>query len=254
MDTADGIVDAVNHSAKTIIEIGPGPGVLTERILRRDANITFVEKDDLFAAQLEETTALLKNVTVFNADFLKLDLSELTSDPNTSIVGNFPYNISSQIVFRMLEYKHLFSEMVGMFQLEMAKRIVASPGNKDFGIISVLTQTAYTGEIIIRVPPSDFSPPPRVNSAVIKLRRRDNLDMPCDEKWLRKVVKSAFGQRRKMLRNTLKGYISPEEMAKHDIFTKRPEQLSLETFYELANIAKEQSRYLSDQINDENDS
>ncbi len=237
--TADSIVGAISGSAKTIIEIGPGPGILTDRLLVRDAALTFVEKDDVFAAKLASRTAQMKNVIVVNDDFLKLDLSQLTSDLSTSLVGNFPYNISSQIVFRMIEYKHLFNELIGMFQLEMAKRIVATPGSKDYGVIAVLTQTAYTGEIFIRVGPEQFSPPPRVNSAVIKLVRRDDYSLPCSEKWLRKVVKSAFGQRRKMLRNTLKGYIPHELLVNDELFTKRPEQLSLELFYELARIAKE---------------
>jgi 16S rRNA (adenine1518-N6/adenine1519-N6)-dimethyltransferase len=237
--TAQSIVDAIDRSAKSIIEIGPGPGILTEKLLKRDAALTFVEKDDSFAEELADNTAHLENVSVVHDDFLKLDLSTLTSNPHTSLVGNFPYNISSQIVFRMVEYKHLFSELIGMFQLEMAQRIVASPGSKNYGVISVLTQTAYTGKIIIRVSPGQFNPPPRVNSAVIKLVRRENYTLPCNEKWLRKVVKSAFGQRRKMLRNTLKGYIPEELLTQDDLFTKRPEQLSLELFYELARIAEE---------------
>lgn len=237
--TAQSIVDAVNPSAKSIIEIGPGPGILTERLLTREAALTFVEKDDVFAEDLANSTANMDNVTVVNEDFLKLDLSKLTSDPNTSLVGNFPYNISSQIVFRMLEYKHLFSELIGMFQLEMAKRVVATPGSKDYGIISVLSQTAYTGEIIIHVSPRQFNPPPRVNSAVIKLVRRADYTLPCSEMWLRKVVKSAFGQRRKMLRNTLKGYIPQELLTEDKLFTKRPEQLSLDLFYELARISED---------------
>jgi len=237
--TAQSIVDAINPSANSVIEIGPGPGILTEHLLTRNAALTFVEKDDVFAEKLANDTAHMKNVTVVHEDFLKLELSKITSDPNTSLVGNFPYNISSQIVFRMVEYKHLFNELVGMFQLEMAKRIVASPGSKDYGVISVLTQTAYTGKIIIRVDPGQFKPPPRVNSAVIKLVRREDFTLPCSEKWLRKVVKSAFGQRRKMLRNTLKGYIPQELLTEDVLFTNRPEQLSLDVFYELARIAED---------------
>lgn len=237
--TAQSIVDAVDASAKSIIEIGPGPGILTERLLMRDATLIFVEKDDAFAEQLERDLVELEHARVIHEDFLKLDLTLLTSDPNTSLVGNFPYNISSQIVFRMVEHKHLFAELIGMFQLEMAKRIVASPGSKDYGVISVLTQTAYTGKIIIHVSPGQFKPPPRVNSAVIKLVRRENYTLPCSEQWLRKVVKSAFGQRRKMLRNTLKGYIPEELLTQDDLFTKRPEQLSVDSFYELARIAEE---------------
>lgn len=237
--TAQSIVDAASPQAQSIIEIGPGPGILTDRLLTRNAALTFVEKDDAFAEDLTNATANMENVKVVHDDFLKLDLSKLTSDPNTTLIGNFPYNISSQIIFRMVEYKHLFSEMIGMFQLEMAKRVVAAPGSKDYGVISVLSQTAYTGKIIIHVSPGQFNPPPRVNSAVIKLVRRENYTLPCSEKWLRKVVKSAFGQRRKMLRNSLKGYIPQELLTTDELFTKRPEQLSLDLFYELARIAEE---------------
>lgn len=237
--TAQRIVEAVSAEAQTIIEVGPGPRVLTDFLLLRKAGLTFIEKDDRFASELADITSGMSNVTVVHDDFLKVKLSEITQDRQTSIVGNFPYNISSQIVFRMLENRQLFAEMVGMFQLEMAKRIVASPGSKDFGVISVLTQASYTGKIIMHIAPGQFNPPPKVKSAVIHLTRRENYEPPCDMRWLRKVVKSAFNQRRKMLRNSLKLYFEAELIAGMPIFTQRPEQLQLEDFYSLANLAEE---------------
>ena len=236
--TAERIVQAINADAGTIIEVGPGPGVLTDLILHRQAQLTFIEKDDRFAGDLSERVANMDNARVVHQDFLKVDLAELTSDPNTSLVGNFPYNISSQIVFRMLEYRNLFAEMIGMFQLEMARRIVAGPGSKDYSVISVLTQASYTGKIIIHVAPGQFSPPPKVKSAVIKLERKADYDPPCDMNWLRKVVKAAFNQRRKMLRNSLKAYFSGDPVIDSKLFNRRPEQVALEEFYDLANQAE----------------
>ena len=237
--TAERIVDAVNHDSETIIEVGPGPGVLTDIILQRDADLTFIEKDDRFASELSNKLKDYPNARVVHEDFLKVDLAMLTSDTNTSLVGNFPYNISSQIVFRMLDARHLISEMVGMFQLEMAQRIVAKPGSKDYSVISVLTQASYTGQIILHVSPGQFSPPPKVRSAVIKLERKENYDPPCDMHWLRKVVKAAFNQRRKMLRNSLKAYFIDQPILDSDFFKKRPERVELEEFYYLANQAEQ---------------
>lgn len=239
--TAERIAEAISPDARTIIEVGPGPGILTEHILERDGDLFFIEKDDRFAHELEAKTQADANVHVIHDDFLKVDLASLTKDPNTSLVGNFPYNISSQIVFRMLEHKDLFSEMVGMFQLEMAKRIVSPPRSKDFSVISVLTQASYTGRILFHVSPGQFNPPPKVTSAVIRLERRDAYHPPCDEAWLRRIVKAAFNQRRKMLRNSLKPFFSGNDILNSDLFTKRPEQLEVESFFELADLAEKHS-------------
>lgn len=239
--TAERIANAISPEAKSIIEVGPGPGILTDHILRREGNLTFIEKDDRFARELEAATREKENVHVIHEDFLEVDLASVSSDPNTALVGNFPYNISSQIVFRMLEYRHLFSEMVGMFQLEMAKRIVSAPHSKDFSVISVLTQTSYEGRILFHVAPGQFSPPPKVTSAVIRLERKENYDPPCDEAWLRRITKAAFNQRRKMLRNSLKPFFSGSEVLNTEMFTKRPEQLGVESFFELADLAEKHS-------------
>ncbi len=245
--TADRIVGSISREARTILEVGPGPGILTERLARLDAKLICVEKDDHLSIRISEEYAG-EGVIVVNEDFLKVDLRQLTSDPNTSLVGNFPYNISSQIVFRMLENKDLFAEMVGMFQLEMARRIVAPPGNKEYGVISVLTQSYYDGELLFQVKPGQFNPPPKVMSAVIRLERKADLDLPCSEKWLRTVVKRAFGQRRKMIRNTLKGLI-PLESLDAELLQQRPEQLPLETFYSLAVAAENHARSQQDDEN-----
>lgn len=243
--TADRIVASVNKEAKTIIEVGPGPGILTDRLAILPAQLTCIEKDDALAANISRAYSD-QNVRVVNEDFLRTDLRSLTNDPMTSLVGNFPYNISSQIVFKMLEEKDLFSEMIGMFQFEMARRIVAGPGSKEYGVISVLTQAYYDGELLFQVKPGQFSPPPKVMSAVIRLTRRDGFELPCSEKWLRLVVKRAFGQRRKMLRNTLKGVVSIEAIDP-DLLQKRPEQLTLETFCALANAAEGYSHRQQDE-------
>lgn len=239
--TADRIVDNVSHTAKTIIEVGPGPGILTDRLVIRGVSLVCIEKDDALAASLEERYRNQNHVRIINIDFLKTDLTTLTHDPDTSLVGNFPYNISSQIVFKMLESTELFCEMIGMFQLEMAQRIVASPGSKDYGVISVLTQSKYDGELLFQVKPGQFNPPPKVKSAVIKLTRKEDFILPCSEKWLRTVVKTSFNQRRKMLRNTLKGLIDFDQIDA-SLLQQRPEQLPLETFYTLASAAEIYSR------------
>jgi 16S rRNA (adenine1518-N6/adenine1519-N6)-dimethyltransferase len=157
-----------------------------------------------------------------------LDCAPPFEEPFT-VVGNFPYNISSQILFRVLEWKDQVPVMVGMFQKEVAKRIVSGPGNKDYGILSVLVQAYYHAEYLFDVPPESFNPPPKVDSGVIKLTRRsDVVDMRSEKSFIG-VVKAAFGQRRKMLRNPLKGMFTPE-ILQEDIFTKRPEQLSVSDF------------------------
>lgn len=239
--TADKIVNSVSHDAKTIIEVGPGPGILTDRLVERDAHLICIEKDDTLAESLRTTYGTRDNVSIIHADFLKVNLAEVTTDLQTSLVGNFPYNISSQIVFRILELPDLFSEMVGMFQLEMARRVVASPGNKDYGVISVLAQSRYDAKLLFQVSPGQFKPPPKVKSAVIRLTRKADYALPCSEKWLRTVVKTSFGQRRKMLRNTLKPLL-PGEVLKEELYLMRPEQLRLESFFDIANIAEEYSQ------------
>ncbi|MEM6378092.1 MAG: rRNA adenine dimethyltransferase family protein, partial [Bacteroidota bacterium] len=157
------------------------------------------------------------------------------------LIGNFPYNISSQIVFKMLDNRAQIPEMVGMFQHEMAARVVAGPGSKTYGVISVLTQAYYEGEYLFLVDRSCFSPPPKVQSAVIRLTRKKELNLRCNDSLFKKVVKQAFSQRRKMLRNTLKPLIKDAEVLQSPFFTKRPEVLSVEDFINLTEMIEAQS-------------
>ena len=154
------------------------------------------------------------------------------------LIGNFPYNISSQIIFKMLKEYTLIPEMVGMFQKEVADRIIAPPGNKVYGVISVLTQAYYEGETIFKVSPGSFNPPPKVQSSVIRLKRKENYELGVDYKLLRSVVKTSFGQRRKMMRNTLKSLVKDETILKDPQFQKRPEELGLEEFIEVVKIVE----------------
>lgn len=226
-----------------VLEIGPGKGMLTKYLLEKNYNLKVVEADRDMVDYLHENYIALHG-KVISADFMKLDLS--TVFPNTEddspgtghefhLIGNFPYNISSQIVFKMVEYRERIPQLVGMFQKEMAKRIIAPPGKKDYGVISVLTQAFYDGEYLFSVGYHHFAPPPKVQSGVIRLRRKEG-GLGCDEKKFRIVVKQAFSQRRKMLRNTLKPFFSEKpEILEEDFFKQRPEVLSVEEFVELTN-------------------
>jgi len=224
-----------------VLEIGPGTGMLTKYLLGKDLNLLVVEADEDMVDYLHRNFIQLHG-RVISQDFMKLNLENLfspnaqfpISNPQFCIIGNFPYNISSQIVFKMLENRHLVPELVGMFQKEMAERIVASPGSKDFGIISVLTQAHYSGELLFKVGNGNFNPPPKVQSAVIRLLRK-NAGLGCDPELFRRVVKQAFGQRRKMLRNILKPMVNDPEILAGDFFRQRPEMLSVADFVALTN-------------------
>lgn len=229
-------VDAIRHP-ELVVEVGPGPGMLTKHLVERCERLILVEKDDTLAPALRERYRHLPHITVIHADFLRVDFSEIVGDATFSLVGNFPYNISSQIVFKMLEHRHQVIELVGMFQLEMAQRILAGPGSKTYSVIGVQTQTAYSGDLLMKIPPEDFDPPPKVWSAVIHLMRKDDFSIPCDPRVFRTVVRSAFSQRRKMLRNSLK-LLLPPDVLQQDLFQKRPEHISLETFYHITRLAE----------------
>jgi 16S rRNA (adenine1518-N6/adenine1519-N6)-dimethyltransferase len=173
---------------------------------------------------------------LFTVIFLKFDLDQLFTNQQFAIIGNFPYNISSQIVFKTLEHKERIPEFSGMFQKEVAKRICAEPGSKTYGILSVLVQAYYNAEYLFTVPPGVFNPPPKVDSGVLRLIRKDHLDLGCDDRMFFKVVKTAFNQRRKTLRNSLKSLI-PNAIVKEDaIFDKRPEALGVNDFVSLTKI------------------
>ena len=211
---------------QNILEIGPGTGILTQFLLKKNNNLKLVEIDNESVNFLILELKINKSI-IYNQDFLNLDLSKIFENNNFSVIGNFPYNISSQIVFKIIENRKLIPEMCGMFQYEVAERICENEGSKKYGIISVITQAFYETKLLFEVPNNFFSPPPKVNSAVILLKRKKNLKIDCDEKLFFKIVKLSFQQRRKTLRNSLKQINLSDNLREHIIFDKRPEQLSL---------------------------
>ena len=224
---ADGLL--LTDTYKKVLEVGPGQGMLTKYLLRKPFKTYAVDAD---ADMIEFMTYNYPDISdrLVKANFLRTDFKEIIGDEEFGLIGNFPYNISSQIVFKMLDNKDQVPEMVGMFQKEMAERIIATPGGKDFGVIAVLTQAYYSGEMLFYVTPDNFSPPPRVQSAVIRLERKANQDLGCDYQLFRQVVKQAFSQRRKMLRNTMKMFMKGSPYLQDEFFNNRPEQLTVQEF------------------------
>ena len=224
-----------------VLEIGPGMGVLTKYLLERNMDLVAMDLDEESIVYLNhsfrlEHAKLFKNsnrLRIVEADFLKFDLQELFGDEQFAITGNFPYNISSQIVFKMLDMRLRIPEFSGMFQKEVALRICAEPGNKTYGILSVLVQAFYDAEYLFTVPPDVFDPPPKVDSGVLRLVRKENPQLPCDEQLFFKVVKTAFNQRRKTLRNSLKAFNLSQNLKEDTIFDRRPEQLHVVDFITL---------------------
>ena len=216
-----------------VLEIGPGQGVLTKYLMQKDYELFAVDADkDMIAYMIKKYPNFEDRLIL--ADCLKINFFELFNGQQFNIIGNFPYNISSQIIFKILKNPELVPEMVGMFQKEMADRVIAPHGSKTYGVISVLTQALYSAERLFNIAPGSFSPPPKVNSSVIRLVRKEG-ELGCDYKKLRMVVKNGFSQRRKMLRNTMKPMITDPTLLEDPIFVKRPEQLSLEDFVGLTN-------------------
>ncbi len=228
---AERIVNSLNNSSDCILEIGPGKGVLTHYLVHKN-NLYLIEIDDECVNYLKQTYPDLKN-KIFFEDFLKFNISRIPFS-KYSIIGNFPYNISSQIFFKILEEKDKIDEVVCMLQKEVAKRIVSPPGNRDYGILSVFLQAYYNIEYLFSVKPGSFNPPPKVNSGVIRLIRNENKKLDCDETLFKKIVKTAFNQRRKTLRNSLR--IFGEGILPDEIYMKRPEQLHYTEFINITNI------------------
>jgi 16S rRNA (adenine1518-N6/adenine1519-N6)-dimethyltransferase len=219
-----------------ILEIGPGLGVLSGTLLTlADKNMKFVEIDKSSVEYLNENFPAIRD-KIFTGDVLKISLGELFNGP-FAVIGNFPYNISSQLFFKILENRQQVIEVVCMLQKEVAIRIASPPGSRDYGILSVFLQAYYQIEYLFSVPPQVFYPPPRVQSAVIRLKRNERLSLPCDETLFISVVKSAFNQRRKVLRNSLKSFFPATDLP-DDIFRKRPEQLSVDDFIRLTRLAE----------------
>jgi 16S rRNA (adenine1518-N6/adenine1519-N6)-dimethyltransferase len=218
-----------NRSFSEILEIGPGMGILSKYLLgRKEQNVYFIEKDRNAYEYLVKNFPSAKDKIIL-ADFLDYDLNEIFPF-QFAVIGNFPYNISTQILFRVLEFRNRIPEVVGMFQKEVAQRIASKPNNKTYGILSVLLQAFYDIEYMFTVNETVFYPPPNVKSAVIKLTRNNKTFLDCDEELFFEVVKTAFNQRRKMLRNGLKPFGKSVEKLDSEILTKRPENLSVTDF------------------------
>ena len=222
-------------TAGRVLEIGPGMGVLTQYLLKNpNLQTTAIEIDRESVADLKEWYPELH---LIEGDFLKLDLNIIYPDGEFCVIGNYPYNISSQIFFKVLDHKDRIPVCSGMIQKEVAERIASKPGKKAYGILSVLLQAYYDIEYLFTVDEHVFNPPPKVKSAVVRLTRNNRQQLDCDEALFKTIVKTAFNQRRKQMRNSLMGIVGKENPLLNDpIFTKRPEQLSVEEFISLTKL------------------
>ena len=230
---AQQIADSLTEKGyKNVLEIGPGMGVLTKYLLKKPFT-TYVIEIDTESVEYLQAHYLNLSDRIISKDFLKINLEEHFGNEQLAIIGNFPYNISTQIVFKTLENKHQIPEFSGMFQKEVAERIAEKEGSKKYGILSVLAQAFYDVEYLFTVPPTVFDPPPKVDSGVIRLIRKENYNLPVNEKLFYKVVKTAFQQRRKTLRNSLKTLNLSDNLREDIIFGQRPEQLSVQEFISL---------------------
>lgn len=222
-----------------VLEIGPGTGALTQHLIRPGRELTAIEVDTESIDCLRERWPDLR---VVHADFLQADIAELMGGRPFCLIGNYPYNISSQIFFKALEYKDMIPCIAGMLQREVAERITAAEGGKERGILSVLLQAWYDAEYLFTVSEHVFNPPPKVKSGVIRLTRNSRQSLPCDERLLRTVVKTTFGMRRKTLRNSTRSLLPPGAAIDSPLMAMRPEQLSVEQFFELTNLIANSQR------------
>lgn len=229
---AEKIARAIDGKIERILEVGPGTGNLTIHLMNLNMDLKLVEADPDMVRFLKKTP-LTSNLEIIERDFLQLRLDECFNHSPFGLIGNFPYNISSQIIFKMLDYSNYIPIMVGMFQKEVAERITSKPGTKSYGVISVLTQAKYTTEYLFTVDKNEFNPPPKVQSGVIRLTRKNGLPIEYNEKLFKQIVKTTFGQRRKMIRNTLKAIVPDNFSLEDSYFNSRPEQLSLTDFITL---------------------
>ena len=229
VNIAQDIVNSLSQKHGTVLEIGAGMGILTQFLLQRNNIDLFVVEIDSESVKYLRKHYPALSEKIIEHDFLKLKLADIFKG-SFSIIGNFPYNISSQILFKVLEYKDFIPEVVGMFQKEVAVRIASQSGNKNYGILSVLLQAFYNIEYLFSVDAHVFNPPPNVQSAVIRLTRNDVTDLGCDEQLFKQLVKTAFNQRRKTVRNGLKQISFPDDFTKQALFDKRPEQLSVSDY------------------------
>ncbi len=240
LTVARGIADTVDACPEIpILEVGPGMGVLTQYLTQKNRPVKVVEIDRESVAYLNEAYPMLRD-NILGEDFLRMDLNAVFDGKPFVLTGNYPYDISSQIFFKMLDNRNLIPCCTGMIQREVALRMASQPGNKQYGILSVLIQAWYDVEYLFTVDEDVFNPPPKVKSAVIRMTRNNVERLGCDEALFKRVVKSVFNQRRKMLRVSLRQILSglpnTDEFFTHELMTKRPEQLSIEQFVELTNL------------------
>lgn len=241
LNVAKRIADTVDTCPNIpILEIGPGMGVLTQYLVEKHRDVKAVEIDKESVAYLNEAFPILHD-NIVGADFLQMNLEDIFSGKQFVLTGNYPYDISSQIFFKMLDNRDLIPCCTGMIQREVALRIAAQPGNKTYGILSVLIQAWYDVEYLFTVDEDVFNPPPKVKSAVIRMTRNNVSKFNCDEILFKRLVKTVFNQRRKMLRVSLRQMI-PNKVHKNfyeqDVMTKRPEQLTIAQFVELTNMVE----------------
>lgn len=232
-EIAESIVDSLqNADVDHIIEVGPGMGILSEFILDKPLSSSFVELDTESVEYLNDNFPHIRG-KIINKDFLKLDLDNNFGN-KIAVIGNFPYNISTQILFKALEHKNKVVELVGMFQKEVADRVISKPNSKVYGITSVFIQAYYHVDYLMTIKPEEFTPPPKVHSAVIRLTRNSVKQLDCNEKLFWQLVKQTFNQRRKMIRNTIKS-LNLKDGFVSEYLSKRPEQLSVDDFITLTN-------------------
>ncbi|MDA9311991.1 16S rRNA (adenine(1518)-N(6)/adenine(1519)-N(6))-dimethyltransferase RsmA [Vicingaceae bacterium] len=239
LSIAKATVDAFNEDGKlkNVLEVGAGMGVLTKFITaRKDLKLTVIDIDTESIEYLKKED-WINNDQLIDGDFLGLDLRNIYGDEPFGILGNFPYNISTQILFKALEYKDQCLEVVGMFQKEVAERIASREGSKVYGITSILLQAYFDIDYLFTVHEDVFDPQPKVKSAVIRLKRNNIKKLPCDEKLFKQLVKVSFNQRRKTMRNSLKQFLN-DDLKVMELFTRRPESLSVQEFIDLSNLIK----------------
>jgi 16S rRNA (adenine1518-N6/adenine1519-N6)-dimethyltransferase len=235
---AKNIVEGLSYeNYNNVMEVGPGMGVLTKYLLEKDQNIYLAEIDTESIDYLKKNYAKTNEET-FVGDFLKQDFSFFNGE-EIAIIGNFPYNISSQILFKIIDHYEIIPEMVGMFQKEVAERTAAVPRTKDYGILSVLVQAYYDVKYLFTVHENVFNPPPKVKSGVIKLTRNPKEGLAGNEVLFKQIVKAGFGQRRKKLSNSWKVLNIPEALKTHEFMDKRAEELSVEDFIHFTQLWKE---------------
>jgi len=236
-DIAERIADSLWGETDFVLEIGPGTGMLTKYLYAKYSEKLFAMEVDTESVDFLLQNKILKSDNLMNMDFLKLNISK-SFEGSVAVIGNYPYNISSQILFHVLDYKDQVPEVAGMFQREVAMRVSSDPGNKNYGILSVLLQAYYDAEYLFTVDENEFNPPPKVKSGVIRLKRNDVKTLPCDESLFKAVVKSTFNQRRKTIRNSIRSVIGKQDVD-HPYFKERPERLGVSEFVELTKFVEE---------------